>query len=173
MQSHHRGCCLLRDCKYFSDNTRHIEYKTHLAAIGMATSVTENPEKLLDRGLGAPTLGKKLALGIGATFFGLSDITPSLVLDLAICPVFGPGFFTAFEFCWDNAGSGWPSSEKVMGTGLNEVLRSTCVCPYTVVALTLALVAANDNIPRSDIEYTRDLAEVVDWRTSVFEDTAS
>ena len=112
----------------------------------MATSVPANPEKLLDRGLGVPTLGKKLALGIGATFFGLSGITPSLVFDLAICPVLGPGSLAAFEF------SGWPSSEKVMGTGLNEVLRSTGVCPYTVVALTRALVAAKANIPRSDIE---------------------
>src|SRR5258706_10505804 len=113
----------------------------------MATSVPANPEKLLDRGLGVPTLGKKLALGIGATFFGLSGIiTPSLVFDLAICPFFGPGSLAAFEF------SDWPSSEKVMGTGLNEVLRSTGVCPYTVVALTWALVAARANIPRSDIE---------------------
>src|SRR6266404_5747838 len=135
----------------------------------MATSVPENPEKLLDRGLGVPTLGKKLALGIGATFFGLSGITPSLVFDLAICPTFGPGFFAAFEFCCEDA----PSKEKVIGTGLNEVLRSTCVCPYTVVASVRALAAAQANMPRSDIEYPGGPVGALDWRTSVFEDIAS
>ena len=139
----------------------------------MATSDRENPEKLLDRGLGVATLGKKLALGIGATFFGLSGITiPSLVFDLS-CPDFGPGFLAAFEFCCEGVVSGWPLSEKVIGTGLNEVLRSTCVCPYTVVALTCALVAAKANMPRSDIEYPKEFPEAVDWSTSKFEDIAS
>ena len=136
----------------------------------MATSDTENPEKLLDRGLGVPTLGKKLALGIGATFFGLSGITPSLVFALAICPDFGPGCFGAFEFCCEDA----PWKEKVMGTGLNEVLRSTRVCPYTVVASVRALVAARANILRSDIEYPPGgPVGAVEWSTSVFDDIAS
>lgn len=132
----------------------------------MAISVPENPEKLLDRGLGVLALGKKLARGIGPTFFGLSGITPSLVCDLPTCPVLGPGYLAALD-------SGWPSSEKVIGTGLNEVLRSACVCPYTVVAVTLAFAAAKANMVKSDIEYSEELAGVVDWRTSMFEDTAS
>jgi hypothetical protein len=147
--------------------------RLYLVATGIATSAPENPEKLLDRGRGVPTLGKKLALGIGATFFGLSGGAASLVFDLPSCPVLGPGSLVTLE---GDAGSGWPWSEKVIGTGLNEVLRSTCVCPYTVVALILALTAANASMLISDIDGwvdPRGLAEMVDCSTSEFEDIAS